>query len=64
VAGYVLLVAAVLRCAFPEGWRFQVLGPQAVGALLLAAASVAGPVTRKAVRFAPTARLVHYLSHH
>jgi hypothetical protein len=40
-AGYGLLAAAVVRCAFPADWRFQVLGPQAVGAVLLAAAAVA-----------------------
>ncbi len=41
-AGYWLLAAAVLRGLFPEDWRFQVLGPQAAGALLLAAAAVGG----------------------
>ena len=41
-AGYGLLAASVLRAAFPDDWRFQVLGPQPAGALLLAAAAVGG----------------------
>jgi hypothetical protein len=63
VVGYALLVASVLRCAFPEDWRFQVLGPQAVGALLVAAAAVARPATPRAVGFNPTARLVRLVAH-
>jgi hypothetical protein len=41
VAGYGLLAASVVRCALPEDWRFQVLGPQPVGALLLATSALA-----------------------
>jgi hypothetical protein len=41
VVGYGLLAASVVRCALPEDWRFQVLGPQPVGALLLAASALA-----------------------
>jgi hypothetical protein len=56
-AGYGLLAASVLRCMFPDDWRFQALGPQAVGAVLLAAAVLARSGTRRAVGFNPTARL-------
>ncbi len=40
VGGYGLLAASVVRCAFPEDWTFQVLGPQAAGAVLLGAAAL------------------------
>jgi hypothetical protein len=63
LVGYGLLVASVLRCAFPADWRFQVLGPQVVGSLLLAASAIARPATQRAVRFNPTARLARPVSH-
>jgi hypothetical protein len=45
-AGYALLAATILRGLSPADWKFQVLGPQPVGTLLLAAAGVATVFTR------------------
>jgi hypothetical protein len=36
-----LLAATILRGLFPADWKFQVLGPQPIGTLLLAAAGIA-----------------------
>jgi hypothetical protein len=39
-AGTALLAASVLRGAFPQDWRFLILGPQPIGALLLIPAAI------------------------
>lgn len=44
--GYVLLAAAVLSCAFPQAWRFHVLGPQAIGAILIGLAALGKNASR------------------
>lgn len=44
--GYVLLAAAVLSCAFPQAWRFHVLGPQAIGAMLIGMAALGKDASR------------------
>lgn len=68
--GYGLLWITVLRGLFPADWKFQVLGPQPLGALALAAAAVltwrarlAIPVSTPAVwidfgRVSPPVRLL------
>jgi hypothetical protein len=63
MVGYGLLAASVIRCAFPQDWRFQVLGPQALGALLLAVAALARPAKQGAAGWNPTARLSRTTSH-
>ena len=43
-SGYGLLAVTVMRGMFPDDWKFNVLGPQALGTLLLLAVAVRGRV--------------------
>ncbi|OWK45385.1 hypothetical protein FRUB_01716 [Fimbriiglobus ruber] len=52
-SGVVLLAATVFRGMFPADWRFQVLGPQPLGALLLIPAILSDLVARPATDARP-----------
>jgi hypothetical protein len=58
VLGYGLLAAPVVRDMFPNGWRFQVLGPHPVGGLLVLVAVVIDALARLTAKPEPPRAVV------